>query len=133
MTDHSDRNDTSAWPSSSSVERWRHGLLHVTGCSPLEIADRLDILLRFCAGQGVSPQEMIDECRYRSDRMARRRFYLSAACDTRANLVVQSFLVHNGINVFGELVCMPNTLDSVMREQGEQWDSHDRKSSTVKR
>jgi hypothetical protein len=32
---------------------------------------------------------------------------LKAARGKEVNLVVQSFLIHNGINVFGELVCMP--------------------------
>jgi hypothetical protein len=35
--------------------------------------------------------------------------------------VVQSFMVHNGINVFGDLVCLPNTPESLKREQGNQW------------
>ncbi len=47
--------------------------------------------------------------------------YLSAARNSNSNLVVQSFLVHNGINVFGELICMPDTVEGVMKEQGSQW------------
>src|SRR5262249_9174140 len=38
------------------------------------------------------------------DNMARRAFYFPAARPTRAYLVVQSFFVHNGINMCGELV-----------------------------
>ena len=117
------QDDLSQWRSSPSVERWRNGLLRVSGCSLREVAQRLDLLLRFCAGQGVSPQDMLEECRHGSDFMARRAVYLSAARGGAANLVVQSFLVHNGINVFGEIVCMPATAESVMREQGKQWRS----------
>lgn len=109
------------WNSSPSVERWRRGLLHLTGCSLGEIADRLGILLQFCAEQGVSPKDMIYECRHGPDRMARRTFYLRAARETEASLVVQSFLVHNGVNIFGELVCMPDSAEAVIREQGDQW------------
>jgi hypothetical protein len=107
--------------SNSSIERWRRELLHLTGCSLGEIADRLDVLMQFCAAQGVSPQDMIDECRHGPDRMARRTLYLRAARETQANLVVQSFLIHNGVNVFGELLCMPDTAEAVIREQGDQW------------
>ncbi len=115
------QDDLLTWRSSPSVERWRNGLLHVSGCSLREVAQRLDLLLQFCAGQGVSPQNMLDECRHGADFMARRAVYLSAARGSAANLVVQSFLVHNGINVFGEIVCMPATPETVMREQGKQW------------
>jgi hypothetical protein len=107
--------------SNSSIERWRRGLLHLTGCSPDEIAERVEVLMRFCAGQGASPDDIIDECRRGPDRMARRTFYLRAAHASEANLVVQSFLIHNGINVFGELVCMPATPRAIVTEQGEQW------------
>jgi hypothetical protein len=106
---------------SSYVKRWGDGLFHVTGCSPREIAERLDVLQRFCAEQRVSPQRMIDECLQGPDRMARRAFYLSAARNSPANLIIQSFLVHNGINVFGELVCIPGTTQAILKEQGEQW------------
>ena len=34
--------------------------------------------------------------------------------------MVQNFLVHNGINVFGELACLPGGRERVVREQGEQ-------------
>jgi hypothetical protein len=66
---------------------------------------------------------MIQECRCHPDRSERRTFYLSAARNSAANLVVQSFLVHNGINIFGDLVCMPDTVESIMKEQGNQWAS----------
>jgi hypothetical protein len=117
------RSDASSWWSSSCVERWRRGLLHITGCSSHEIVERVDILLEFRAGRGVSPERMIDESRRSPDRIERRTFYLSAARNTQADLVVQSFLIHNGINIFGELICMPNTVEGVMKEQGSQWAS----------
>jgi len=34
--------------------------------------------------------------------------------------MVQNFLVHNGINVFGELACLLGGRERVVREQGEQ-------------
>ena len=50
--------------------------------------------------------------------MERRKFYLGIARDAEEKLAVQSFLIHNGVNVFGEIVCMPDTAESVAREQG---------------
>jgi hypothetical protein len=108
------------------VERWRRELSQVTGCAPNEITERLNILLQFCAERAVSPERMIAECRCAADRSQWRTFYLSAARNTKANLVIQSFLVHNGINVFGELVCMPTTVEGIVKEQGNQWVSKQR-------
>jgi hypothetical protein len=114
-------NDPSTWRSSASVTRWCDGLLHITGCAPREVTEKVDLLLQFCAEQQVSPERLIHECRYGPDRMAQRAFYLNAVHFTKMNLVVQSFLVHNGINVFGELICMPDTVKLLIEEQGDQW------------
>ena len=55
-------------------------------------------------------------CTYPVDRS------LSLQADqTSAKLIVQSFLVHNGVNVFGDLVCMPSTREQIVAEQGNQW------------
>jgi hypothetical protein len=114
-------NGAASCRSSTCVERWCDGLLHVTGCTPREVAERLDLLLQFCSEQRVSPEGLINECRFGADRISQLAFYLSAARHTKMNLVVQSFLVHNGINVFGELICMPNTVKGIVEDQGEQW------------
>lgn len=106
-------------PRDSAIERWRRELSEITGCSPAEIADRLHVLMQFCATLQISPEKLIDECSHGPNRMARRAFYLRAACGTEANLVVQSYLIHNGVNVFGDLVCLPITPEAVRREQGE--------------
>jgi len=115
--------NNSMWRSSASVERWCNGLLHIIGCAPREVTEKVDLLLQFCAEQQVSPERLINECRCGPDRMAKRAFYLNAAHRTKMNLVVQSFFVHNGINVFGELVCMPDTVKLLIKDQGDQWRS----------
>jgi hypothetical protein len=112
----------SHWLSGASVERWRDGLLHLIGCTAEEVAEKVKLLFEFCAEHQVCPERLIDQCRHGPDRMARRASYLNAARRTKMNLAVQSFLVHNGINVFGELICMPRTAKSIIAEQGEQWD-----------
>ncbi len=108
------------WIHSRTVELWRRELTHRIGCSADEVAERTGILLRLCRALRLSPDRMIDECRG-DNRRARRRFFMRAARRTEANLVVQSFLVHNGINIFGDIVCMPATASAVVEEQGEQW------------
>jgi len=109
------------WSSYASIQRWCHGLLHLTGLTPEEVTDRLDKLFQFCMLQGFDPETVAAECRQSPDKLARRVFYLQIARDTPANLIVQSFLVHNGVNVFGDLICMPRTLEQVVAEQGKQW------------
>lgn len=123
-----EKNIPAEWRSYASIQRWCQGLLHRTGLTPVEVEDRLARLLHFCAAQDFSPETMVTECRHSPDKMARREFYLKTARATPANLIVQSFLVHNGVNVFGDLICMPHTSEQVAAEQGEQWVRRDRQS-----
>ena len=121
--------NSSTWHSTAYVERWCNELLHFIGCTPREVTEKVDLLLQFCAEQQVSPERLINECRYGPDRMGKPAFYLNVVRRTKMNLVVQSFLVHNGINVFGKLVCMPSTRKSMIEEQGEQWELRHHKGS----
>ncbi|MDQ6660306.1 MAG: hypothetical protein M3Z24_05000 [Chloroflexota bacterium] len=114
-------NSLKQWRSYSSIQRWSSGLLHVLGLTPDEVENRLDTLFQFCLSQGFDPEGMAEECCKGEDRLARRAFYLQIARETPANLIVQSFLVHNGVNVFGDLTCMPGTREQIVREQGIQW------------
>ena len=116
-----DKHRLTRWHSYTSVQRWSAGLLHVTGLTQAEVANRLDTLFQFCLSQRIDPEIMAEECRKGEDRVARRAFYLHLAGQTPANLIVQSFLVHNGVNVFGDIVCMPSTREQIVAEQGSQW------------
>lgn len=109
------------WRSSACIERWCNGLLHITRCAQNEVTEKVELLLQFCAEHQVSPERLINECRCGPDRLEKRTFYLNAVRRTKMNLAVQSFLVHNGINVFGELVCMPDTVKLLIEDQGDQW------------
>lgn len=112
------------WRICPAVIRWCHGLQQVTGLTQTETAARLDLLLDFCVRHDVAPQTIADACCSGPDTMAQRALYLKAAReDGTANLVVQSFLVHNGINIFGDLVCLPRGSQQVVAEQGAQWDN----------
>ena len=94
-----------------SVERWRRGLHDRLGLSPAEIDERVGGLLEFCAATGSSPDGLVrigvDDCGP----------VIAAAEEHHLKRVVESFLIHNGINVFGSIVCMPRTKEQ-LREQG---------------
>lgn len=119
-----DSNLAEQWRSYPSIQRWCQGLLHVTGLTRDEVANRLDTLFQFCLLQDFDPETVAQECREGQDKLARRTFYLQRAQQTPANLIVQSFLVHNGVNVFGDLICMPSTRKQIIAEQGHQWFNH---------
>jgi len=119
-----DSAELAEWRFGPAVGRWRHNLLTVTGLTPAEIDNRVSVLRQFCVEHGFTPETMAAECVSGPDKVARRDVYLQAARAHPANLIVQSFLIHNGFNVFGDLVCMPHTPEQVLAEQGEQWLRH---------
>ena len=114
-------NQLTNWHAYPSVQRWSSGLLQVTGLTHAEVARRVETLFQFCVQQEIDPEIMAEECRSSKDRVARRAFYLEKAGRSAAKLIVQSFLVHNGVNVFGDIVCMPSTREQVASEQGSRW------------
>ena len=116
-----DTYNPSTWHSYPSIQRWSTALLDVTGLTSAEVANRLNTLFQFCLQQEIDPETMAEECRKGEGRVARRAFYLRLASKMPANLIVQSFLVHNGVNVFGDIVCMPSTREQIVAEQGSQW------------
>lgn len=109
------------WCSYACVQRWSDELLNMTGLTPAEVENRLDILFGFCMQRGFDPEVVANECRHGPDKHARRAHYLHIARKSSANLFFQSFLVHNGVNVFGDIICMPSTAEQVIAEQGKQW------------
>ncbi len=109
------------WRSYTSVRRWSDGLLNMTGLTAIEVEYRLDILFQFCMLRGFDPEAVANECRHSEDRFARRAYYLQLAQESPSHLIFQSFLVHNGVNIFGDLICMPSTPEQLVAEQGQQW------------
>src|SRR2546428_30597 len=79
--------------------------------TPAERGVRLATLHEFCAATGSSPDGLVrigvDDCGP----------IIAAAERHQRKRVVESFLIHNGINVFGPIVCMPRTKEQ-LREQG---------------
>ena len=133
MVNAGSRKDSSTgwWSDDASLRRWRQGLAYV-GCGSEEIARKLDLLFQFCSRQRVAPELLFNECRYAHVSVSKRAFYLAAARAIGMELVLQSFLIHNGINIFDELICLPNTAESIVREQGDQWQPDDVNGSAIK-
>jgi hypothetical protein len=96
------------------VQRWERKLADRVGMSPSEIEERVATLLRVCAVIGRSPEQLLAEARLDCDPVVA----LGAECG--ADLVVRSFLIHNGVNTFGAIVCMPRTPEH-LSEQGPRW------------
>jgi hypothetical protein len=107
------------WRTCAAIGRWRRHLLQIVRCSPEEIANKIDALLKFCADEKTAPDSIVEQCFHDTSQ---RKSYLGKAAACGMSLVLQSFLIHNGINTFGELVCMPATPETLVREQGPQWD-----------
>lgn len=112
---------TSPWPDDPTLRRWRDGLEEHVGLSTVEVEARQAALLQFCRAHGCTPGTLVAACRDGPERLQRQAHYLTLASASPARLIVQSFLIHNGVNVFGEIVCMPATPAQVRAEQGAGW------------
>jgi hypothetical protein len=102
---------------SAAVQRWRRALLGWVGVPVAEVDGRVETLATFCTVTGTSPDAVLAAARYDLPPV------LAAAEEQEARLVVQSFLIHNGLNVFGAVVCMPRTTVQ-LAEQGDRWARH---------
>jgi len=99
---------------SPAVRRWCESLVRQMGLSPAQCDERAAVLLRLCGRLGRSPDELLADAARDLDAV------VAPGRDGRADLVLQSFLVHNGINVHGRVVCIPHTL-SDLADQGARW------------
>ena len=98
----------------ASVQGWRRGLREQWGSEPDDMAERLDVLERFCRFVGKTPDEVIAECTREVEsgkriRIKARRFYSEKIAEFQDSLegdartqgrwgnTVRSFLIHNGI------------------------------------
>lgn len=95
-----------------SLDRWRRGLERI-GHSSTEVEQRQEALLKHCADAGTSPDVLL---------AAAEAEFVAGVAPIAADepLFVQSFLIHNGINVHGAIVCMPRNPEE-LREQGERF------------
>lgn len=72
-------------------------------------------LLRFCATHDTDPDTLLARWQEYPDLTLRRRHGSAPP-----QLAVESFLVHNGVNVFGDIVCMPRTPEQ-LAAQGKRF------------
>ncbi len=92
--------------SEGPVDLWLRRLAQRLGLPPEECERRRAILLSFCAERGMGPSDLLDRWLADPDLARRRTKPGLTRADARL-LVVESFLIHNGINIFGDLVCVP--------------------------
>jgi hypothetical protein len=97
-----------------ALGRFEQALRKVVGLDDAEVAARLAAVREFCRRHDTDPDTVLSGWTSYDELTVRRR---SGAMARDANLVMESFLVHNGINVFGDLVCVPRSTEHLR----EQW------------
>jgi hypothetical protein len=102
----------------ATVRAWVEGLCQQWGEEPSDMADRIEVLERFCAFVECEPDTIIAECSREVEggkriRIKKRREYsekideFQALVDgdvraqARAGNVIRSFMIHNGIFMQG--------------------------------
>lgn len=98
------------------VHRWRHELATRVGLSEAEIEAMVAQLEQYCDRHGVVASRLLWSWDERVDLTLRRRLGSTGT----PNLAVESFLIHNGVNVFGDLVCVPGRPED-LADQGPQF------------
>jgi len=91
-----------------------------------EPADRERLLAEvrtWCAGAGVDPDAVVRDWLSYPQLTVRRRLSMEKAA-AEANRVMEAFLIANGVNIFGDLVCM-TTMPEHLAEQGPKFVGHD--------
>ncbi|MGH8931016.1 MAG: hypothetical protein ACRDZO_10435 [Egibacteraceae bacterium] len=99
------------------VYRWRLGLAKRVGLCEPEIAERVAQLEQYCAAHGITPDRLLKSWEERGDLTVRRRPGATEA----PNLAVESFLIHNGVNIFGDIVCVAGRRLEDLAAQGPQF------------
>jgi hypothetical protein len=84
------------------IALWQERLKTRVGMDDDERARMRNQLLTFCAVRGLRPAELLDRWEEHPELTVRRHPGATELPDP----AVESFLVHNGIDVFGEIVCV---------------------------
>ncbi len=101
------------------VEAWLARLDTRVGMTAAERDHLLAGLEAFCARHAIDPDSLVAHWRDYPQLTIRRRPDAVDAPD----LAVESFLVHSGVNVFGDIVCVPRTAAD-LADQGERFVPH---------
>ncbi len=97
---------------SLSVERWTRQLAARVGLTGGEIARLRAGLDEFCARNRTDPDTLLATWLDYKELTVRRRHATEPP-----NLAVESFLIHNGVNVFGDITCVAGRPED-LAEQG---------------
>ena len=103
------------------VAWWQERLAARVGAGPAELERLRAELLGYCDRHGVTPEELLKTWTGHPDLTVRRR---PGSAET-PNRAAESFLIHNGINVFGDIVCVAGRADDLAR-QGPWFTREDR-------
>lgn len=99
-----------------SVEQWLLALKTRVGMDDAESDALVAALQEFCARNNISPTDLLA----RWEEFAQLRVRKEPFNGEFPNLAVESFLIHNGVNVFGEIKCVSGTAEDLI-EQGAQF------------
>lgn len=94
------------------VARWQDQLRKQVGMTDPERNRLRAGLDAYCVQHGVTPEQLLAQWQTHPELTVRRRPKASES----PNLAVESFLVHNGINVFGEIVCVAARPEDLARQ-----------------
>ncbi|HEX6359604.1 hypothetical protein [Actinophytocola sp.] len=98
------------------VRRWLSALSERVGV-PDEIIVRYHAeLVTFCRARAITPAVLLRTWQDFPELTVRRR---PDACE-EPRLGLESFLIHNGVNIFGDLVCLPGCPED-LRAQGTRF------------
>lgn len=106
-----------------AVDRWIRQLTARVGMTPAEVSAYRAGLQEFCTRREVDPQTLLSAWQDFPELTVRRRHDTS----TPPNLPVESFLIHNGVNVFGEIVCVAGRPEDLAL-QGPQFAAPERRA-----
>jgi hypothetical protein len=98
------------------IERWLLSLKVRVGPDDAEAAALVAALHDFCDRNGLTPEEVLVHWEEFPELCVRQHPNNGAF----PNLAVESFLIHNGVNVFGEIKCVSGTAEDLV-EQGQQF------------
>ena len=95
------------------VEAWLLELKVRVGMDDPEVQVLLEALRAFCAQHDLTPEELLQRWEEFPELMVRKQPQNGAF----PNRAVESFLIHNGVNVFGEIKCVSGSAEDLI-EQG---------------